>query len=97
METRADGKALYNIRRFFKGRGFKRYLTREIADRYRGYGWKLTQLTQHKDQGYTVQTGRISLAKYPAEFLDNKRQKTAGAVISYDDILDVQLAIKKGI
>lgn len=102
METRTDGRALYRVRRFAKGRGFKRYFTQQEVAYYkkRHPDWRFRQLTEHD----VVKPSTSYLGVNPHRYwgkniveLRESARKTNNPTISYDDILDVQLALKKGI
>lgn len=112
METRTDGTALYKIHRFPKGRGMQRYLTREKVAYYKAKypNWRFYQLTEHsttrqgsvyvsppKYSDYRRGAGFSSTWGFNPLELRESARKTGNKAISYDDILDVQLALKKGV
>lgn len=108
METQANSRAWWRIRRFKKGRGCKRYLTQESVELYkkRYPNYEFRQLTpyvtgppkqQPQPQVSSKGTAYSSIwGRNPRE-IDEAARWTQNAVISYDDILDTLLAAGKGI
>lgn len=104
METRTDGRALYNVRRT-SGRGMKRWLTLSEVTAWKNLypEWRFKQLTEHgavRSSPISQEANRRyenrNWGRSPRE-IDEAARWTGNAVISYDDILDVMLETEKGI